>query len=171
MRRTLVFLKKEFLEMLPPTIFFLFVFTVVLVARHYTVEDYTLSADSWRLVFISALIAGKAILIADALPLFRWLEHSRLIYNVIWRVLLYLAIVLFFQVLEDLIPLWRKLGSLSGATTAWVDEVNWQKFWATHLVFVVFLSFYSLVTGIIDALGRERFMRMLFGRDVRSGAD
>ena len=111
MNKTLMFLKKEFLEMLPPTIFFFVVFHVVLFTRALMAKQYAIPITSSAVAIIGALIVGKSILIVDLLPFVNWFRRKRLIYNIVWKTFLYLSLVVFFQFLEELIPLISKYGA------------------------------------------------------------
>lgn len=168
MSKTLAFLKKEFIEMLPPTIFFFAVFAIVLFARSLmgVADQFSMTTTSG--VVIGALVVGKSVLIADALPLFRWFREPRLILNVFWRFLLYLLIVLMFQILEELIPLLSKYDGLAAAASQLGDEVHWPRFWATHLIFAVFLIHYTFMTALIDVIGSDRFRGVFFSHRAGS---
>ena len=163
MKRALIFLKHEFLEMLPPTIFFLVVFHTVAFTRSLMSEQFGIALASSSAATIGALIVGKSILIADALPLFKWFCQKRLIYNVAWRIFLYVIIVLLFQFLEELIPLISKYGAISTASEHVIEEIKWARFWATLLVLIVFLVIYSAATTVIGAIGRNEFLEIFFG--------
>ena len=115
MKKILMFLKQEFLEMLPPTIFFFVVFHIITFTRALMAKQYGIPIPSSVAATIGALIVGKAILIADALPFVNWFSQKRLIYNVAWRTFLYIIVVLLFQFLEELIPLISKYGSVGTA--------------------------------------------------------
>lgn len=160
----LAFLKKEFLEVLPPTLFFAFVFHVVLFARTVMGADqgeaYVTSSAT---AFVGALIVGKAVLIADATPFAHHFRERRLIYNIAWRSALYLLVALFFQLLEELIPLVRQEGGLGPALSRFGQDTDWRVFWATHLVLGVFIVFYTFVTALIDLIGSDRFVAALLG--------
>ncbi len=149
--------------MLPPTIFFLVVFFVVVLTRSLMGEGTAIPMNTYGAAALGALVVGKSILVADALPLLRRFEDHPRIVNVLWRTFLYLLVVLAFQLLEELFPLISKHGGLAAAIAALVGEVDWARFWATHLLFAVFMSLYCLGTALIDALGRERFVREFLG--------
>lgn len=166
MGRLLSLLKKELLEMLPPTIFFFAVFQVIVVLRTVMDSGLNISMASTSAAFIGALIVGKSVLIANALPLFRWFSRKRLIVNVIWRVCLYLMFVLAFQLLEELIPLIRKYDSIREGLARLSEEGDWLVFWATHLFLAVFLSLYSFITALISLAGQDRVKDAMLGRSV-----
>ena len=67
--------------MLPPTIFFFVVFVVVLLTRALMAKQYGIDFTSSAAAIIGALIVGKSILIADALPFVDLFHKKRLIYN------------------------------------------------------------------------------------------
>jgi len=168
MSKTLAFIKKEFIEMLPPTIFFFAMFAIILFARSLMglADQFSMTTTSGAV--IGALIVGKSVLIADALPLFRWFREPRLILNVFWRFLLYLLITLMFQIIEELIPLLSKYDGLAAAASRLRDDIHWPRFWATHLIFAVFLVHYSLATALISVIGGDRFREVFLGRSPDS---
>jgi hypothetical protein len=161
MKKALLFLKKEFLEMLPPTIFFLVVFHLVAFIRSLMAEHFGITLASSTGATIGALVVGKSILIADATPLFHWFARKRLIYNIIWRIFLYFIIVLLFQFLEELIPLISKYESVSSAIEHVFGEIKWARFWVIHIIVMIFMVIYTLTTGVIEAIGCKEYIRIL----------
>ena len=162
MKKALIFLKHEFLEMLPPTIYFFVVFHIIAFTRALIAEQYGITIASSASSTIGALIVGKSILIAGALPLFNWFRQKRLIHNVVWRIFLYVIIVLLFQFPEELIPLISKYGAISTASEQLIEETKWPRFWTTHIILIVFLVVYSLATEVIGAIGRKEFLEIFF---------
>ncbi len=148
--------------MLPPTIFFFVVFHVLAFARALMDKQYGIEISSAAVATIGALIVGKSILIADALPLFNWFCQKRLIYNIAWRIFIYVIIVWLFQFIEELIPLISKYGAISTASENLLKEIKWPRFWATHIVLIVFLVIYILATDVIGAIGRNELLDILF---------
>jgi hypothetical protein len=156
MRNVLPFLKKELLELLPPMLFFLLVFLVLSVVRSVLEAEYNVTALSTASAVISALVVAKSILLANATPMLHWFNQHRLLYNVLWRILLYLLIIQLFQYLEDLLPLWSKTGSLVTAHQHIVDSIHWPHFWIAHLVLLIFVSFYAVGVELVNAIGPRR---------------
>ena len=162
MKKPFIFLKHEFLEMLPPTIFFFVVFHIILFTRALMAEQYGITVPSSVAATIGALIVGKSILIADALPFLNWFPQKKLIYNVAWRTFFYAIIFLLFQFLEELIPLISKYGAISTASEHLIEEIKWPRFWSTHILLIVFLVFYNIATAVIGAIGRNEFLEIFF---------
>ena len=62
-------LKEEFFKLLPPTIFFFVALHIVMFVRVLMLEGTGLKPSSSISIAIAALILGKAVLLADMLPL------------------------------------------------------------------------------------------------------
>ena len=169
--KALLFLKKEFLEMLPPTIFFLVVFHIVAFIRSLMAEHFGITLASSTAATIGALVVGKSILIADATPLFNWFARKRLIYNIIWRIFLYFTIALLFQFLEELIPLVFKYESVPLAIENLFKEIKWNRFWIIHIIVMIFMVIYTLTTADIQAIGRKEFLEIFFNPKSNRSTD
>ena len=90
MAKLITKLKHEFLAMLPPTIFFYIALHIVSVVHSLMLEGTGISVLSSASVTIAALVLGKAVLIADMLPIINRYPDRPLIYNVTWKTLIYL---------------------------------------------------------------------------------
>ncbi len=160
MHSTLAFLKKELLELLPPMLFFLLVFQLLGVVRSILEEQYDITAISTASVVISALVVAKSILLANATKVLHWFSKRRLVYNLLWRITLYLLIIMLFQYLEELLPLWSKTGSLAAAHHHIVDNIHWPHFWVSHIVLLIFVTFYALGVELINAVGPHQALAL-----------
>ena len=164
MSKIISVLKREFLKMLPPTIFFFVILHITLVVRALTNQQYGITIPSFFSATIGALIVGKSILIMDAFPFVNWFRKSRLIYNVFWRILLYLILIFIFQFLEELIPIISKFETIRDAILHIFEEVMWYRFWATYILLSVFLVIYIIATELVRALGRDKSIDLFFAR-------
>lgn len=165
MRGIGTFVRKELLEMVPPTAFFILVFQVVVLTRSAIGGAEGVSMTTTASALVGALIVGKAVLIADSTPLFHWFRERALILNVAWRTLLYLCVTLVLQLLEEYLPLVSRYGGMGAALEHLGEEIDWKVFWVTHLAFALFLAFYSFATALIEVVGGDRFRRIFFGLD------
>ncbi len=168
MNKTLMFLKKEILELLPPTIFFFVVFQIITFVRGLLAKEYGMTFSSTTSAIIGALIVGKSILLVDALPMLKWFHQSRLIYTILWRIFFYLLIVVLFQFIEDLIPLISKFESLPLAFENYFEKMNWDHYWAIHIILSLFIIIYTLITAVVEAVGRNEFFNIFFGKNNKT---
>ena len=165
MKKFLSILKKEFLELLPPFIFFAFVFHILTLVESLMAKASGFSYQATTTALIGAVLVSKSILIVDALPMLKFKEGKKLIYPITWRVLFYIIIVVIFQFIEDLIPLLSKSASFSNAVDQFFLKIKWDHFWAVHIVLFLFLVIYTMINAIIDILGTNKFLAIFFSSD------
>jgi hypothetical protein len=103
-------LKKEFFELLPPTIFFFVALHIVAFVRVLMLKGTGISPSSSMSIAVAALILGKAVLIADMLPMINRFPNKPLIYNVAWKTLIYWLMATLIHYVERLIDFWRQTG-------------------------------------------------------------
>ena len=162
MKKFLRFLGEELREVLPATVFFLVVFHLVSLTRMLVLSEYSITLADSATATILALIVAKVILIADALPFMQLARERPLIWATLWRTLVYGALVLFAQYLEELIPGWMQAGSFAAANTTLFHEIVRAHFLGVHLWLLVGIFVYCAATELIGAVGAERVREMFF---------
>jgi len=65
-RRAGAFFLHEFREMLPPTIFFMVDFNLIVLTTNLILADYSVAFASFMLATAAALVVGKSVLVANA---------------------------------------------------------------------------------------------------------
>jgi len=156
-------LKKEFFELLPPTIFFFVALHIVAFVRVLMLKGTGLSPVSTMSIAVAALILGKAVLIADLLPLINRFPNKPLIYNVAWKTLIYLLMATVIHYLERLIDFWRQTGSFVGGNKELLAKIIWPHFWAIQLILFVLIAMYCTMHELVRVIGREKALRIFFG--------
>src|SRR4029077_12620052 len=74
----LTFVIKQLREVLPPTLFFVIGFNLIVLTTQLILADYFIHFANFMLVTISALVLGKSVLVANALPFFRRFDTAPL---------------------------------------------------------------------------------------------
>jgi uncharacterized membrane protein len=156
-------LKTEFLEILPVTIFFFIALHLVAFTEALILREYSVHVSTTALVTVSALVLGKAILIADKLPFINRFPNKPLIYNIVWKTFIYLLIALFLRYLEVLIPMLVKHQSWSLANQHMQQEVVWPHFWAVNIWVWALLLGYAIVRELVRAQGKREVIKLFFG--------
>ena len=112
-------LKHEFLEAVPPFIYFFVAFHLVAVIRALMQQEYGIQAGTVMNATIAALIVAKVVLLADLVPLVNRFPDKPLVYNIVWKALIYQAAAIGVAYLERLWNAGRAMQSASGAPTSW----------------------------------------------------
>ena len=169
MKKVYLFIKKEILEMLPPTIFFLVFFCVIVLTRNLMSLKSDAGAFTYAAAIVGALIIGKSVLIAEALPVWHHFDNKSRVTLIIGRTIAYAIVALLFQFLEEVIPLARSEDSVGAGLDKLAEEIHWGRFWGTHIQLLVSLAMYNTLAVIAKEMGRDRFTRLLFGKSGATG--
>jgi hypothetical protein len=156
-------IKEEFLAMLPPTIFFFVALHIVSLVRSLMLEGTGLAPGTTASVAVAALILGKAVLIADLLPIINRYPDKPLIYNVAWKTTIYLAMAALIHYLERLVDFSRQAGGLVAGNEKLLAELVWPHFWAIQIVLFVLILAYCTMHEIARVIGGHKLRQMFFG--------
>ena len=156
-------LKKEFFELLPPTIYFFVALHIVAFVRVLMLEKTGIAPSSSISIAVAALILGKAVLIADMLPFINRFPHKPLIYNIAWKTVIYLLISAVIHYLERLIDFWRQTGGFVAGNQKLFAEIIWPHFWAIQIILFVLIVAYCMVHELVRVIGKEKALRIFFG--------
>ena len=156
-------LKEEFFALLPPTIFFFVALHIVAFVRVLMLKGTGIAPSSSISIAVAALILGKAVLIADMLPMINRFPNKPLIYNVAWKTVIYLLISAVIHYLERLIDFWRQAGSFVAGNQKLFAEIVWPHFWAIQIILFVLIAMYCTVHELVRVIGREKVLRIFFG--------
>jgi hypothetical protein len=156
-------LKEEFEAMLPPTIFFFVALHLVALIRVLMLKGTGIPVSSSLQVTLAALLLGKAVLIADMLPVINRYPDKPLAYNVAWKTLIYTLVALLIHYLEHLVHFWRQTGSLVAGNRKLLAEIVWPHFWAIQLILVVLILMYCTMHELVRVIGRDKALEIFFG--------
>ena len=156
-------LKEEFFALLPPTIFFFVALHIVAFVRVLMLKGTGISPLSSISVAVAALILGKAVLIADMLPIINRFPDKPLIYNVAWKTLIYLLMASLIHYLERLVEFCRQAGGFLAGNKKLMAEIVWPHFWAIQVFLFVLIAMYCTMHELVRVIGREKVMRIFFG--------
>jgi hypothetical protein len=170
MDKLLAKVKEEFLSLLPPTLFFLFSLGFVSILRVLMLKGTGVAVNTPIQVVVGALILGKAVLIADMLPVVNRYPDKPLAYNVVWKTVIYFVAALVLHYLERLIDFWKEAGGLVAGNEKLLAEMIWPHFWAVQMTLFVLIFGYCVMREIARALGTAKLREMFFGIPVPAPA-
>lgn len=164
MKNFFIWLKKEFWEILPTFAFFFVIFGLVDLTRILSYEKSELKYESFFMIVISALMMAKVVLLADLLPCIRRYEKKPLIYNTLWKTLIYLISTFFFRLLDHAIPTYMEHKSVSIAMQVVGDSLSQVSFWIIQGWLFVLLLIFVAWRELIAAIGNEKAKELFFGK-------
>src|SRR6184192_1490642 len=156
-------LKEEFFKLLPPTIFFFVALHIIMFIRVLMLEGTGVSPSSSISIAVAALILGKAVLLADMLPMINRFPNRPLIYNVAWKTLIYLVMATLIHYVERLIDFWRQTGSFVAGNKELLEKIVWPHFWAIQIILLVLIVMYCTMHELVRVIGKEKVLRIFFG--------
>jgi hypothetical protein len=162
-RRTGAFLLHEFLEILPPTIFFIIGFNLIVLTTNLILSDYGGQFASFMIATATALIVAKALLVANAMPMIRHYDRAPLIRPILFKTFFYWAAVSIVRLLEHWIRYRLSGDYVFGGFVPHVQATfSWDRFFAIQLwIFVLFLI-YVTATELNRLFGHGELSRIFF---------
>jgi hypothetical protein len=162
--RVTAFLLKELREILPPTLFFAVGFNLILLTTNLILADYLVRFASFIVATVGALVVGKSVLLANAMPFLRRFDTAALIQPVLFKTIAYWAVVFLVRFLEKLIEYLFAGGTLSGIPEYVATHFTWHRFAAIQIwIFVLFLL-YTSVEELNARLGEGELRKIFFSR-------
>ena len=160
--RVVSFVWEEFKELLPPTLFFAVGFNLIELTTQLVLDDYLVRFANFLVATVSALVVGKAVLVANLLPFVRRFDNAPLIRPVLFKTVVYTAAVAVTRFLERIVEYAVGGGGVSELPAYVVEHFSWHRFAAIQLwVFVLFLI-YTSVRELNARLGGVVLASMFF---------
>jgi hypothetical protein len=147
---------------LPPTLYFFIAFNLIAFTTNLMFREYWFHATSFILASTTALVVGKAVLVADRIRLIDRFRGAPLIQPILYKTVFYTLVVLVVRLLERLIHLAIDDRGLGAAFDAAVHDFTWRRFVAVHIwIFTCFLI-YATATEVSHLLGEGQLFRLFF---------
>src|SRR5262245_60093607 len=164
MSKISAFLIKELKEVLPPTLFFAIGFNLIVLTIDLILADYLASFANFMVATATALVVGKAVLVANAMPFLRRFDTAPMIQPILFKTTVYWAVVFLVRFLEKLGEYFFAGGTFGGIPKYVTTHFTWHRFAAIQIwIFVLFLI-YTSVSELNALLGDGELRRMFFSR-------
>jgi hypothetical protein len=160
---TLEWLREESRKVLGIAIFFAVAFCLIVLANKLMVEGSNIEVTSFAKAILGGLIVAKVLLVADLLPFINAFPDKPLIYNIVWKSLIYIAASLVFHYVEPVIESLLKGASLAAAHRQTLQAFSQPMFWANEIWVALLLVLFATMRELSRALGEGQFRRLFFG--------
>jgi hypothetical protein len=162
--RLLGFVIKELKEVLAPTLFFAIGFNIIVLTTQLILADYLVNFTNFMVATVAALVVGKSVLIANAIPFLRRFDTAPLIRPILFKTLVYWAVVFVVRLVEKLAEYRFGGGTLGGIPEYVAIHFSWHRFFAIQIwIFVLFLI-YTSAAELNALFGDGELVKILFTR-------
>jgi hypothetical protein len=162
-RRAGAFMLREFLEILPPTIFFFIGFNLIVLTTNLLLADYGASFASFMLATGAALLVGKAVLVANAMRAVRLYDRAPLIRPILFKTAFYWAVVFVVRLIEHWVRYRLSTHYVFGGFIPHVAaSFSWNRFIAIQLWIFVLFFIYVTITELNHLFGEGELAHIMF---------
>jgi hypothetical protein len=165
--RVVAFVVKEFREALPPIVFFFVGFNLIELTTQLILSDYMARLANYMIATTVALIVGKAVLIADVLPFIRRFDSAPMIWPVLFKTLVYWAVVFVARFVEQLVEYLVGGGTIVEIPEYLASHLTWHRFAAIQVWILVLFFIYTSLKELDARLGNGGLASMFFSRPSR----
>jgi hypothetical protein len=152
-------------EAIVPTLFFLVGFNLIVLTTNLLVAQYLVAVSNFMLATLGALVVGKAVLVANHLTIIRRYDRAPLIQPILFKTVLYWAIVFLARLLERFVHFSVIEHNLPVDFPVYlISTFSWRRFVAISLWILVLFLIYVTATEFSHLFGRGEIPRLLFTR-------
>jgi hypothetical protein len=152
----------EVREALPPTIFFFVGFNFIVLTTNLLVAQYLVAVSNFMLATMAALVVGKAVLVANKIPLLRRYDRAPLIQPILFKTAFYWVIVFFARLLERFVHFLVEGNSPGDFGSYLITTFSWHRFSAISLWICVLFLIYVTVSEFSHLFGPGELRRLFF---------
>src|SRR4051794_35791449 len=162
-RRVGAWLLRELRGALPPTLFFFVGFNFIILTTNLLVAHYAVAVSSFMLATVAALVVGKAVITANAMPFLRVFDRAPLIQPILFKTGIYWVATFVARLSERFVNFWVVEGRRPGDFAAYlISDFSWQRFSAISLWILMLFLIYVTATEISLLFGPAEMRRLLF---------
>ena len=147
---------------LPPTIFFLFGFNLILWTKRLILQEHGVEFSGFFTAIFAALLVGKAVLVTDNLPFMRRFDGAPMIQPILFKSAIYWVCVLIVRLAEELV----RFVAAGGATADFVDHLLDQfplaRFLSIQIWLMVLFLVYVTIHELNALFGDGELYRLFF---------
>src|SRR6516165_5194002 len=144
----------ELRSALPPTIFFFVGFNFIVLTTNLLVADYAAAVSTFMLATLAALVVGKAVLTANALPVITRFDRAPLIQPILFKTAVYWVAVFVARLAERFVHFTVVDGHRPGDFAAYlISGFSWQRFTAISLWILVLFLIYVTASEFLQLFG------------------
>ncbi|MES2273558.1 MAG: hypothetical protein V4487_05165 [Chlamydiota bacterium] len=155
--------KREFLHILPVFIFFLISFNIINMTEIFLFKKAGITPFTFLHILIAAGLIAKVILVIDHLPFTNLFRNKPLIYNSLWKTLIYWLITLAVRFCMLLFPFLFERETFSMEFHNFVSQINWRLFTSIQTWYLLLFFLFVTVRELTEVIGPAKMRKIFFG--------
>lgn len=160
----LKWIKNQFLHVLPVFIFFLIAFTIINLTETYLLKRAGLSTYSFFYLFLCALVISKIILVIDNLPFINLFHNKPLIYNTLWKTVIYWAITFCVRIIIRFSPFLGDHDGLQAEIENFREHFDWYLFYSVQAWYLMLFFLFVTARELTMIIGVKKMRQIFFGK-------
>jgi hypothetical protein len=150
-------------EALAPTLFFFVGFNFIVLTTNLILADYDAAAFNFMVATLGALVVGKAVLVANAIPSIRRYDRAPLIRPIVFKTVFYSVIVFAARLLERFVHYSVvEHNRPRGFASYTMSTFSWDRFLAINLWIMALFLIYVTASEVAHLFGRGELWRLFF---------
>jgi hypothetical protein len=149
--------------LLPPTLYFICAFNLIVFTTNLLTRSYFLALTHFLTATTLALLVGKAVLVADKFRAIHRFQNAPLIKPILYKTLFYGFVVLLFRFVEKLVHFSVDSNGFRVAFNEAVEAFTWRRFAAIQIWLFTCFLLYVTATEVSKALGPGKLRQLIFG--------
>jgi hypothetical protein len=150
----------EVREALPPTIFFFVGFNFIVLTSNLLIAQYLIGLSNLMLATVAALVVGKAVLVANKIPLLKRYDRAPLIQPILFKTAFYWVIVFLARLLERFVHFALEGNPPGDFIPYLITTFSWHRFSAISLWILVLFLIYVTVSEFSRLFGPGELRRL-----------
>ncbi len=155
-------LLRELRHILPPTLFFLVGFNLIVLTTQLAVNGTPRGIAGFVLASTAALVVGKTVLVANLMPVLRRFDTAPLFRTILFKTAFYWGLTLIARLIERVLGYLLSEGNLAGLPGYFAEHFQWGRFLAIQIWIMVLFALYVTATEIDGGIGPGGLRRILF---------
>jgi hypothetical protein len=161
-RRALSWWLAQVRHVLPPTIFFLIGFNLIVATKALILREHGIAFTGFLTATLAALLVGKAVLITDSLPFMRRFDGAPLIQPILFKSAFYWLCVMLVRIAEQLVHFLVDHGAIEDFPAYLADRFSWARFLSIQIWLMVLFLVYVSVHELDTLFGSGELHRLFF---------
>ena len=162
LRRAVIWWLAQVKHALPPTIFFLIGFNLILWTKRLILQEHGVEFGGFFTAIVAALLVGKAVLVTDNLPFMRHFDGAPMIQPILFKSAIYWVCVLIVRLAEEVVHFVAAGGAIAAFGDHIVNHFSLPRFLSIQIWLMVLFFAYVTIHELNELFGDGELYRLFF---------